>query len=136
MPALGLELVRGVFRSWHFSDIAGPANDVRSLGKADMAGSCDRNDLPELMMEWTKYHQFLGTHIHPVTFNHGVEGSSPSALTNEIGHNLNFEGFGKATLSALCLQIGCRPPRCARTVVKRRCAAWSAFNTPRCVNRA
>ena len=25
-----------------------------------------------------------------VTFNHGVEGSSPSALTNEIGHFLHF----------------------------------------------
>jgi hypothetical protein len=28
-----------------------------------------------------------------VTFNHGVEGSSPSALTNETGHNLHFPGF-------------------------------------------
>ena len=25
-----------------------------------------------------------------MTFNHGVEGSSPSALTNNIRHNLNF----------------------------------------------
>jgi hypothetical protein len=26
--------------------------------------------------------------VEHVTFNHGVEGSSPSALTNEIWHNL------------------------------------------------
>ena len=29
-----------------------------------------------------------------MTFNHGVEGSSPSALTNEIKHNLHFSQRG------------------------------------------
>jgi hypothetical protein len=32
----------------------------------------------------------------PQTFNHGVEGSSPSALTIEIRHNLNFAGFPRS----------------------------------------
>src|ERR1700704_914557 len=32
--------------------------------------------------------------VEHVTFNHGVEGSSPSALTNEIKHNLHFSQRG------------------------------------------
>jgi hypothetical protein len=31
----------------------------------------------------------------PVNFYHGVEGSSPSALTNNTKHNLNFDAFGR-----------------------------------------
>jgi hypothetical protein len=42
--------------------------------------------------------------VSPKTFNHGVEGSSPSALTNNIRHNLNSEASGRkpcvCTLSA------------------------------------
>jgi hypothetical protein len=52
-------------------------------------------------------------HSHAIishkTFNHGVEGSSPSALTNEIKHNLNFDAFPKTarvgTVSANALRI-------------------------------
>jgi hypothetical protein len=43
-----------------------------------------------------------------VTFNHGIEGSSPSALINEIRHNLNFPDFPKIPVWALCGQIHCR----------------------------
>jgi hypothetical protein len=39
-----------------------------------------------------------------VTFNHGVEGSSPSALTNKIGRFLNFLRFAKPAVWALCWQ--------------------------------
>lgn len=35
-----------------------------------------------------------------MTFNHGVEGSSPSALTNEIGFQ-NFSPFAAKPMSAL-----------------------------------
>jgi hypothetical protein len=46
--------------------------------------------------------------VEHVTFNHGVEGSSPSALTNEIRHNLHFACFSKTarvcTVSANALR--------------------------------
>jgi hypothetical protein len=43
-----------------------------------------------------------------VTFNHGVEGSSPSALTNKNGRFLNFCPFPLPPVWALCWQIDCR----------------------------
>ena len=33
-----------------------------------------------------------------LTFNHGVEGSSPSALTNKPGHYLHFMRLGRTRL--------------------------------------
>src|SRR3954454_8628784 len=43
-----------------------------------------------------------------VTFNHGVEGSSPSALTKKIRHNLDFTGPAEALVWAACGQMSCR----------------------------
>ena len=48
-----------------------------------------------------------------MTFNHGVEGSSPSALTKEIRYLTNKTAARKRSLSAVCLQINCLPPRLA-----------------------
>jgi hypothetical protein len=46
-----------------------------------------------------------------VTFNHGVEGSSPSALTKKI-NNLSAQlTIQESSVWALCWQIDCRPPR-------------------------
>jgi hypothetical protein len=39
------------------------------------------------------------------TFNHGVEGSSPSALTNEIRHNLNFSAKTDCVCSVSAKQL-------------------------------
>ena len=41
-----------------------------------------------------------------MTFNHGVEGSSPSALTSEIRHNLNFYGTDAPPLERLGTRRG------------------------------
>jgi len=43
-----------------------------------------------------------------VTFNHGVEGLSPSALSNRIRHYLNFGAFDASPVWALCWQNTCR----------------------------
>jgi hypothetical protein len=46
-----------------------------------------------------------------VTFNHGVEGSSPSALTNKINTLYQYADSDEAAVSALCLQTSCRAVR-------------------------
>jgi hypothetical protein len=43
-----------------------------------------------------------------VTFNHGVEGSSPSALTNQINGPAAIPQIQKMPVWALFWQIGCR----------------------------
>jgi hypothetical protein len=49
--------------------------------------------------------------VEHVTFNHGVEGSSPSALTNEINNLAQFRGSAKTgcvcTVSANELSRAC-----------------------------
>jgi hypothetical protein len=42
-----------------------------------------------------------------VTFNHGVEGSSPSALTKKINDLGQIPNLRKLPVSALCLQSSC-----------------------------
>ena len=46
-----------------------------------------------------------------MTFNHGVEGSSPSALTNEINYLAEFPFHLGIVLWAVCGQIDCRGSR-------------------------
>jgi hypothetical protein len=43
-----------------------------------------------------------------VTFNHGVEGSSPSALTIEIRYFGKFRGSAKTACVGIVWQIDCR----------------------------
>jgi hypothetical protein len=74
--------------------MAGPADDVRSLGQSGHGRDpANRNDLPELMIEWTKYHQFPNSRTHPVTVNRMVAGSNPARGASQINHlpqNLNL----------------------------------------------
>ncbi len=66
-------------------------------GEADMAWSCDRNELRELMIEWTKYHKF------------------GSAERNRLADIYLFQkdGLGKVgiqkhlTIHRVCRRLGC-----------------------------
>jgi hypothetical protein len=69
-----------------------------------------------------------------VTFNHGVEGSSPSALTKEINHLYRNYIFLENPVSALCLQTHCRAALSAVGQHLFCRAPW--FSRADCVNRA
>jgi hypothetical protein len=49
--------------------------------------------------------------VEHVTFNHGVLGSSPSALTKQIKHLHQISKSSEFSLWALCWQIDCRSQR-------------------------
>jgi hypothetical protein len=68
--------------------MAGPADDVRSLGaKRTWQGSCDRNDLPELMIEWTKHHQFgSAPRLRQLTFVPKVENCENDQRADQNSH--------------------------------------------------
>jgi hypothetical protein len=64
-----------------------------------------------------------GESIKPMTFNHGVLGSIPSALTKKIKHLRQNSKFRFKLVWAVCWQISCRAvTSCRRS--SRSLARW------------